>query len=185
MVLPHDQGPFCVCRRIRKMHRRDRALKKELWIIIMDSKVEMYCRIQATKELHSLSKTYTLLIKDLPFGTNLSKFYDPGLINSSYNNMAQSKNVYVIMTGNEVAKNHIQGTDINPKNLDNPFNCDISKNDKTETELENTNTNPSRKYKQVDDEVMENMQSQLNYSDDTISADHLASIQRLKELFDD
>jgi hypothetical protein len=51
--------------------------------------------------------------------------------------------------------------------------------------LENNNTNLSPKYKQFDDEVIENMQSQLNYSNDTISADHLASIQRLKEIFDD
>ena len=52
----------------------------------MDSKVDMNNRIQATKELHSLSKTYALLIKDLPFVNNLSKFYDESMINSNYNN---------------------------------------------------------------------------------------------------
>lgn len=62
-------------------------LKKELWKIIMDTKVEMYNRIQATKELHSLSKTYTLLIKDLPFVTNLSKFYDDAALDSNYNSV--------------------------------------------------------------------------------------------------
>jgi hypothetical protein len=49
-------------------------LKKELWNIIMGSKVDMNNRNQATKELYSLSKTSTLLIKDLPFVTNLSSF---------------------------------------------------------------------------------------------------------------
>ena len=28
MVLPYGQGPLCVCGRIQKMHRRDRATKK-------------------------------------------------------------------------------------------------------------------------------------------------------------
>ena len=86
---------------------------------------------------------------------------------------------------NETGKNLIQRTDFNPENLGIPFNCNISKDDKKENELENTPMNPSHKYKQVDDEVIENMQSQFNYSDGTISPDHLASIQRVKELFDD
>jgi hypothetical protein len=58
-----------------------------MWNIIMDTKAEMYSRIQATKELHSLSKTSVLLIKDLPFVTNLSKFYDEDMLNSKYNNI--------------------------------------------------------------------------------------------------
>jgi len=74
MVLPYGQGSICLCRGIPKMHRRDGASEKELWNIIMDSKVDMNNRIQATKELYSLSKTSTLLIKDLPFVTNLSSF---------------------------------------------------------------------------------------------------------------
>jgi hypothetical protein len=51
--------------------------------------------------------------------------------------------------------------------------------------LENNNTNLSPKYKQFDDEVIENMQSQLNYSDGTVSPDHLKSIKRLNAIFDD
>ena len=79
----------------------------------------------------------------------------------------------------------MQRTEFNRENLDNPFNCDIIKDDKKENELENNNTNPSPKYKQVDDEVIENVQLRLNYSDDAISPDHLKSIKRLKEIFDD
>jgi hypothetical protein len=51
--------------------------------------------------------------------------------------------------------------------------------------LENNNTNPSPKYKQLDDEVIENMQSQLNYRDGNISPNRLKSIKRLEEMFDD
>jgi len=32
-------------------------------------------------------------LRDLPFVTNLSKFYDEDIINSDYNNIIQSKNV--------------------------------------------------------------------------------------------
>src|SRR4029079_1518065 len=37
-------------------------LKKEMWGIIMDTKAEIYSRIQAGRELHSLSKTSVLLL---------------------------------------------------------------------------------------------------------------------------
>ncbi len=67
--------------------------KREMWSIIMDSKTEHYTRIQAFKELHNLSKTYTLLIKDLPFITNISKYYDKDIINSNYNNLLQSTRI--------------------------------------------------------------------------------------------
>ena len=88
-------------------------LKKKLWNIIMDSKVDMNNRIQATKELYSLSKTSMLLIKDLPFVTNLSNFYDEDIINSSYNNMTQSKNAHSNSNSHEVVPNHIQRTEFN------------------------------------------------------------------------
>ena len=68
-------------------------LKKELWNIIMDSKVEMYSRIQATKEPHSLSKTSVLLLRDLPFVSNLAKFYDNDILNLDYNNSPYPKEI--------------------------------------------------------------------------------------------
>ena len=98
-------------------------LKKEMWNIIMDSKAEMYSRIQATKELHSLSKTSVLLIKDFPFVTNLSKFYDKDILNSNYDNSLHIKgnNIQIRMT-KIVDKNLIERKNINkPENLDNPF----------------------------------------------------------------
>ena len=58
--------------------------KKELWLLAMDSKTDHSTRIQALKELHSLSKTYTLLIKDIPFVTNISKCYDKDILDSNY-----------------------------------------------------------------------------------------------------
>jgi hypothetical protein len=59
--------------------------KKEVWKIVIDSKTDQSVRIQALKELHNLSKTYTLLIKDIPFVTNISKCYDKDILKSNYN----------------------------------------------------------------------------------------------------
>ena len=101
-------------------------LKKEMWNIIMDTKAEMSCRVQATKELHSLSKTSVLLLRDLPFVTNLSKFYDENMLNSNYNNIIQSKNVYSNRNTQEIAKDSIQKKDFDkPENPDNPFDLMI------------------------------------------------------------
>jgi hypothetical protein len=97
-------------------------LKKEMWNIIMDTKAEMYSRIQATKELHSLSKTSVLLIKDLPFVTNLSKFYDEDMLNSKYNNILQSKNEYLSRNNQEIVRESTQRKDFNKlNNSDNPL----------------------------------------------------------------
>jgi hypothetical protein len=59
--------------------------KKQLWLMVMDSKVDHSVKVQAMRELHSLSKTYTLLLKDLPFVTNLTKYYDNDILSPDYN----------------------------------------------------------------------------------------------------
>lgn len=51
-------------------------LEKELWVIVMSSKIETVPRIMAMKEIHSIQKTMVLMLRDLPFITNLSKLYD-------------------------------------------------------------------------------------------------------------
>lgn len=50
--------------------------KKQNWQIVMDPKTEHPVRINALKVLHNLSKSYTLIAKDLPFVTLLTKYYD-------------------------------------------------------------------------------------------------------------
>ena len=107
-------------------------LKKEMWSIIMDSKVEMYCRVQATKELHSLSKTSVLLLRDLPFVTNLSKFYDEDILNSNYNNIGQSKNEYSNRKNQEIDNDSLQIKDFDKhENLGNPFDFNYINERKT------------------------------------------------------
>jgi hypothetical protein len=63
--------------------------------MVMDSKTSEETRLHALKELHALSKTCTLLIKDLPFITTLSEFYGQNtLLDSNYDNSIHSKNTY-------------------------------------------------------------------------------------------
>jgi hypothetical protein len=65
--------------------------KKQNWLIVMDPKADPSVRIQALKELHSLSKSYTLMVKDLPFVTLLTKHYDRNLLFINNNNSAAGR----------------------------------------------------------------------------------------------
>jgi hypothetical protein len=76
--------------------------KKEMWNIIMDSKANYNTKIQAFKELHILSKTYTLLIKDLPFVTNLSKYYHKDILKSNY---SYNDSLYSNKNNQDIQKN--------------------------------------------------------------------------------
>ena len=162
-------------------------LKKEIWNILMDPNTTKETKILATKELHSLCKTYTLLIKDLPFITNLSKYYDQDMLNSSYANSLHLKGTYSNKNCLDTDRNPIERIDTDkPENPDNPFAFSILKDDiKESNALEDINCESPNKHKQVDDKIIETMQAQLNYGDNGISKDHLESIKRLKEIFDD
>jgi hypothetical protein len=176
-------------------------LKKEMWNIIMDSKAEMYSRVQATKELHSLSKTSVLLLRDLPFVTNLSKFYDlsdgneylsdkPSLIN--YNNGSLNP------VNNPLIKEEIQEVE----KSNNPFPNDVvSKKAIIKTSGPRVDNELPSKYKNLDDRINEDMQRQLHIKDSlknkrmdeitdedlnkVITPEHEESIRRLRELLDD
>jgi hypothetical protein len=176
-------------------------LKKELWNIIMDSKIDMNNRIQATKELHSLSKTCTLLIKDLPFVTILSKFYDEGLINLNYNNMTQSKNAYSNRNNQEIVRDFTYRNEFDKSaNLDNPFDSNGTNDEKTFVDENGLRVDKSQsRYKRLDDNVFEDMQRQMHITDHLkgkcieeitdeeldkiITPQHKESIRKLKEIF--
>ena len=177
-------------------------LKKEMWKIIMDTKAEMSWRIQATKELHSLSKTSVLLLRDLPFVTNLSKFYDENMLNSNYNNTIQSKNEYSNRNTQETAKDPIQRKDFDkPGNPDNPFDLNDINGKKTLVDESRLKVESPNKYKNLDDEIMENMQGQFHISDslkdksideittedldNIITPEHKESVRKLREILDD
>ena len=178
-------------------------LEKEMWNIMMDPNTPKETKIMASKELHSLSKTYTLLIKDLPFVTNLSKFYDESVINANYNNMAQSKNAYSNRNNHESVKISLQTKDFDkPEKIDNPFGINGVADGKTLTDESGlkADNKPQSKYKKLDDEIFEDMQRQLHLTDSLkdksieemteedldriITPQHRESVRKLGELLD-
>jgi hypothetical protein len=59
-------------------------VKKECWKIIMNANIKNSVKVQALKEIHSIVKTLALLLRDLPFVTNLSKYYDQEKVDSMF-----------------------------------------------------------------------------------------------------
>ena len=55
----------------------------ELWQIVMNDKSSLSDKTATMKEIHNIEKTKVLLLRDLPFITRLSKYYDLTLSNSS------------------------------------------------------------------------------------------------------
>ena len=169
----------------------------------MDSKVEMYCRVQATKELHSLSKTSVLLLRDLPFVTNLSKFYDEDILDSNSNNITQSTNQYSNRNNRDIDNNPIDRKDIyKSANLDKSFDSNGIHEGKTlaDESVLNVEKKPQSKYKRLDSDVIEDMQRQMHITDSLkdkdieklteedldkiITPEHRESVRKLRELLD-
>ena len=80
-------------------------------------------------------------------------------------------------------ENSIQKEIEGPKNSDNLFGFNITKDDKIADNTKDNNSELPSKYTQVDDEIMEDMQTQVNYNVDSITQTQLESIEKLKELF--
>lgn len=121
----------------------------------MDDKSSQTDKTAAIKEIHNIEKTKVLLLRDLPFITRLSKFYDL----TSFNNSLSNKTDFHSMENkpkpipNFLEKGH--------KDL-NQFNDDDIKNaiaSITGSKSESDNTKSS-KYKNIDDPVLEEMQGQ-------------------------
>ena len=160
-------------------------LKKEMWNIMMDSNTPKETKIMASKELHSLSKTYTLLIKDLPFVTNLTKFYDQDMLNSNFNSSLKSKGTHSNKNEQDINKNPIEANNFDiDEDSDNHLDCNINKNEILNGDTKDNDNGP-KKYKNLDDEIFEKMQAQLNYNGTSITKEHLEGIKRIKEIFDD
>ena len=59
-------------------------IKKECWNIIMNPSIKESVKIQSLREIHSVTQTIILLLRDLPFVTNLSNYYDQEKIDSMF-----------------------------------------------------------------------------------------------------
>jgi hypothetical protein len=149
--------------------------KKELWNMVIYSKTDQSFRIQALKELHSLSKTYTLFIKDIPFVTNISKDYDKDILDLNYNGLLYKKS-----SSNDPNLSHerIFNTLVDQGNQ---FNFADIKDDSHITDI----INSSNKYGNREEKFEKAIMGQSKYNNDTpISQEHLKSIRKLNELED-
>lgn len=63
--------------------------KEQLWKILIKPTASDIAKVAAVKELHNLSKTSVLFLKDLPFVMNLSQHYDPDLLDPAHNSLYQ------------------------------------------------------------------------------------------------
>jgi hypothetical protein len=155
-------------------------LKNELWKIILHSKSENSVKIAAVKELHNLVKTKVLILRDLPFITRLSKYYDLTLFDNSLANNGKSSPTSIIFGDNKISDNLL-----NYKNA-------LKDSHLTDT-INNQNT--------YDDDIMSLMQAQIPKQDtldgksheemtkdedmdNLISPDHWETIRKLRELQD-
>ena len=80
-------------------------LKNELWKIIMNSKSENSVKIAAVKELHNLVKTKVLILRDLPFITRISKYYDLTMFDNSLANSSKSSSTSTTFRDNKSSDN--------------------------------------------------------------------------------
>jgi len=161
--------------------------KKHLWLMVLDREVERPVKVQALKELHSLSKTYTLLLKDLPFVTRLTKYYDKDIFSSDYNYLDKRYS-----NNQEFERNLTKEKDIN-NSKDKKI---IANNNNNFNSNKNSNT-----IKHVDDEITDEIMRQVhmtdclkgkNYAELTeedlekvITPEYKEAVKRVKEILED
>jgi hypothetical protein len=145
----------------------------------MNSKSGYSEKIAAVKGLHNLVKTKCLILRDLPFITRISKYYDLTLLDNISSGSSKSST----------------STFRNNKSSENPLNYKNAK----DSHIIDTN-NSSSNYNNYDDDVMILMQAQIPKQDTSngksqkeitdedidklISPAHWETIRKLRELQD-
>jgi hypothetical protein len=157
--------------------------KKVLWSIVEDPDATNMEKIHATRELHSLTKTHILLLRDLPFVTNLSKYYNQDLINSNF--YQQQTNSHKTMEDKDSEKEIIE------QKVSERIRKSIRESGIYTSEqirkmgiIESTN-----EEEKIMDHVMEDMRAQLTDNDHIEkmlnSEEYYKSIKKLKEIRED
>lgn len=143
-------------------------LTHELWKIVMNDKSSQSDKTAAIKEIHNIEKTKVLLLRDLPFITRLSNYYDLTLLNKELSNKS---NPYFSDNNPKPIPNLLE-KDHNEiyKDLKNRFNNESIEDaiaTITGSKVDGDNTEAS-KYNNIDDPVLEEMQRQSR-SEDSIN----------------
>lgn len=108
-------------------------------------------------------------MRDLPFVANISKLYDEDTLNSIYNidSLQSRKNEHSYGNLQEIARDCIQRNHHKkPESLGNPFNSTSVIDGKALVGESGVKADKNiKKYKKVDDKVIEGMQRQMHITD--------------------
>ncbi|MDR4492040.1 MAG: hypothetical protein R2685_14255 [Candidatus Nitrosocosmicus sp.] len=61
-------------------------VRKECWKIVINANVKSSVKVQSLKEIHRVTQTLVLLLRDLPIIANLSRYYDQEKIDQMFSN---------------------------------------------------------------------------------------------------
>ncbi len=160
--------------------------KRELWSMMTDPDTTNMEKVQIAKELHNLTKTFTLLLRDLPFVTNLSKYYNLDLANPNPKRQGESQNPQS-NNNNEVDKELIEQkvSERLRKMIDE--SALFSSEQKRKMDIISQTTDGDMK---IDDHIMVEMRKQLNCNlkdvlESINNKDYQESIKKLKEIRED
>jgi hypothetical protein len=132
----------------------------ELWKIVMDDKPAPSDKTAAIKEIHNIEKTKVLLLRDLPFITRLSKYYDLTLFDSSLpiksSNSIDNKSKPLPNLLDKDTKDKYQNIENQLNNIDANEALEILSGNK----LDMNDNSKTANYKNIDDPVIEEMQRQ-------------------------
>ena len=130
-------------------------LTHELWNIVMDDKSAQSDKTAAMKEIHNIEKTKVLLLRDLPFITRLSQYYDLTLFDSPLSNKSSN----FINNKPKPIPNLLEkeNKDLNQfDNIDANEALEILRGNKPDM----NNLSKTTKYNNMDDLVLEEMRRQ-------------------------
>ncbi len=157
----HEKTNFVIIQQsigaYRKAVDEIEQLKKELWSMMINPSTTNMEKIHIIKELHLLTKTYTLFLRDLPFISSLTKYYDPEFSDPNYKKLPEPQNP----EANE--NNTIDNEDLIEQKVSERLNKIVNESGLFFENINKTDTcKPVNTNKNIDDDVMENMQAQLN-----------------------
>lgn len=160
--------------------------KKELWSVIMNPSSEDSVKIQSLREIHSTTKTITLLIRDLPFITNLSGYYDQEKVDSMFVTSEKSNRPSRELSENILEnRSQIEPT-IKPKDSIKASGLEGLINKGKISKAECIRQPDGKLQENVDDSIMEEMSKQVNGSNIYLDTkEYYNSVKKLKDIFEE
>ena len=157
--------------------------KKELWSMIVGPETTNLEKVQMLRELHNLTKTYTLLLRDLPFISNLTKYYDLGFM--------EHKEIENPQGNKENRADEIHNAEIIEQKVSERLNNLINESGLYNLENKNILDTQSSVHpeKKMTGEVMNDMQAQLNdngHIDKLLDSKvYQESVRKIREILED